>query len=463
MLLKVKTEIKLDKWSPRDYQIPFCDAFENKGYKKLLITWPRRSGKDICCFNLLIRAALRDVGVYYYVFPTYNQARKAVWTSITNDGTSFLDFIPKELIEGTNSSDMSIRLTNGSLIQLLGSEKVDRLVGTNARGIIFSEFALQRKRALLLLRPILVANDGWMIIQSTPRSKNHFYDLFEIALSSPSWFCQKLTLDDTKHIPLALIEKEKEEGYTNDELIRQEYYCDFLTADGTFYLKYIQNMRLTAQIGVIPWEIDYPVSTSWDIGIHDLTSVCFFQQIDRRVHIIDYYENNDEGIEHYVNLLKSKPYTYDKHWGPFDIKVRDYGTGVTRLEKARRLGLQWEVRSNKQGERVSALPSVSIQDGIEHVKSSFSRMWIDEVKCSTLIRALENYHKERDEMREIWLPVPAKTKWNHAADSFRYLCLSLSRNRSGLTPEDIDKSYNEARYGTQSNLPRIFQDQPNRY
>ena len=104
--MKIETQIKLNRFRPRDYQKPICDALENKNYRKIIAIMPRRAGKDICAFNLMIRAAVRKIGVYFYIFPTYQQARKVIWDSITNSGDRFLDFIPEELIEKTNSQEI---------------------------------------------------------------------------------------------------------------------------------------------------------------------------------------------------------------------------------------------------------------------------------------------------------------------------------------------------------------------
>ncbi len=91
--------VKLEGFKPRSYQLPIFDAIENKGYKRVLAILPRRAGKDVCGFNLMIRAALTIVGVYYYIFPTFAQAKRVIWDSLTNDGRRFLDYIPEELIE----------------------------------------------------------------------------------------------------------------------------------------------------------------------------------------------------------------------------------------------------------------------------------------------------------------------------------------------------------------------------
>ncbi len=126
------------------------------------------SGKDIVAFNFCIRQCIQKPQVIYYIFPTYAQAKKVIWDSITNDGMRFLDYIPSELIETTNSQEMKVRFKNGSLLQLVGSDAYDALLGSNPQGIVFSEYALQDPRAYQFLRPILVANGGWALFESTP-------------------------------------------------------------------------------------------------------------------------------------------------------------------------------------------------------------------------------------------------------------------------------------------------------
>src|SRR6266403_4164104 len=114
--MKIETQIKLNKFQARPYQLPLFDAVENKGYKRILLIWPRRAGKDIAAFNLCIRAALRKVQVIYYIFPTYSQGKKVIFDSITNDGERILNYIPDELIESKNTQELKIRFKNGSLI-----------------------------------------------------------------------------------------------------------------------------------------------------------------------------------------------------------------------------------------------------------------------------------------------------------------------------------------------------------
>jgi len=441
------SEVHLNLFTPRSYQEPIIDAIENKGYKRVIAIMPRRAGKDICAFNLMVRAALRTCGVYFYVFPTYAQGRKVIWDSLTNDGMRFLDFIPKTLVEKTNSTEMKISLINGSIIQLVGSDNVDHLVGTNPRGIVFSEYALQDPRAYQFLRPVLTANDGWALFISTPRGKNSFYDLYKIALNNPQhWFAYKLTVEDTKHISLDDISQERSSGEMSEDLIQQEYWCSFdLGVEGSYYSRYLDEMRVQGRISNVPYESGHKVHTSWDLGMRDSTTVVFFQTIGTTVRIIDCYENSQEGLEHYIKLLQQKPYTYGRHIAPHDIKVRELGTGMSRLEKAKQLGITFTVA-----------PNLTIMDGIESVRSSFSKMWIDSSRCSKLIKALENYRQEYDTKKRSYKNHPLHDWSSHMADNMRYLCITLPKTRDGLSAEDLDRRYREAVYGGESNLPHIF-------
>ena len=74
----------------------------------------RRSGKDKSIFNeIVIPETQRRVGLYFYVFPEYAQARKAFRENIDNDGFKLLNHIPKELIKGEpNNSEMKVEFKN---------------------------------------------------------------------------------------------------------------------------------------------------------------------------------------------------------------------------------------------------------------------------------------------------------------------------------------------------------------
>lgn len=393
----MEQEIRLNKFVPRDYQLCLFDALENKGYKRIIAIWPRRAGKDLTAWNICIRELLRKVQTIYYIFPTFSSGRRILWDAINNDGFRILDYLPFELTASRNEQLMRIKLINGSVFQIIGSDTYDTsLIGTNPQMVIFSEFALSDPMAYSFVRPILSANGGTCMIVSTPRGKNHLWDLYQIAKQSPRWFVSKLTIEDTKHISLEDIMKEREDGEMSEDLQLQEYWTSFQKGvEGSYYTKYIDRARLNGQIGMVPWESNYPVHTAWDLGVRDSTAILFFQVIGTSIRIIDAYEKNKEGLEHYINFLKTKPYTYGKHIAPHDIRVREFSSGNTRWEKARQLGVRFEIADK-----------LSIEDGIEAVRSTFSKLWIDERNCKNFIKAIENYRQEYDSKRRVYKPRP---------------------------------------------------------
>lgn len=438
--------IVLDAFKPRDYQKPLVKALEVDKYRHLIAIWPRRAGKDILALNLAIRMALRKVIIVYYIFPTYTHAKKAVFDGIDISGKPMLDFIPKELIASCNSQEMKIRLINGSIIQWVGSDNADSLVGTNPYLCIFSEFAIQDPTAAKLLRPVLAANGGIQLYISTPRGKNHFFDLYQMASKSPDWFTNKLTLNDTKHIPLEEVERDRREGIMSEELIQQEYYTSFVQGvEGSYYRSVLDRMRTNYQIGIVPWNSGQPVHTSWDIG-RDMTSIILFQLIGSTVNIIDCIENSKEGLEYYVKILQAKPYVYGKHIGPHDIAVKEWAAGMSRIEKARDLGINFVIA-----------PRLSIEDGIEAVRSILSRTYIHEINCAKLLKALENYRQEYDHKLQVYSAKPLHDWSSHMSDSMRYLAISLHLVQQTSNAKALDERFEKVMMGaSQQHLPKIF-------
>lgn len=409
-------------------------------------------GKDVTAFNYCIRYLLRKPCTIYYIFPTYSQGRKILWESLNNDGLRILDYIPREVIDGVpNQQEMKVRFKNGSLFQVVGSDNWDSLVGTNPSGIVLSEYALQDPAIYQYLRPAIAALDGWILVLSTPRGHNHLWEMYQMAKENPEWFCYKLTLDDTKHIPLIEIERDRAEGILSEDMIQQEYYTSWdMGHEGSYYSKYLDRMRVKGQIGIVPWEPSHKVNVAIDIGVRDSTTLIWWQNIGQVCRIIDCYDNKKEGLEHYAGVIKSKPYLMNKYVAPHDVKVKEWGSGMTRLEKAKSMGIPFTVA-----------PDLSIMDGIEAVRSAFSKIWIDEERCKPLIKALEGYRQEWDAKRKVYKPNPLHDHNSHYADAMRYLAITLPKTRDGKTAEDLDREFRQAKYGDQ--LPGFFSDHGPRY
>ncbi len=426
------------RYKCRDYQIAFWEAMR-AGKKRAVLVWHRRAGKEKTCWNFLIMRACQKVGIYYYFFPHFSQGRKILWDGVDKDGFRFLNHIPLELIEGNpNSTEMKIRLKNGSLIQVIGTNNIDSIVGTNPIGCVFTEYSLQEPVAWQLIRPILVENGGWAVFNFTPRGANHGKDLYTMACNHPDWFCQRLTVDDTNVVSKQDIQNEREAGMSED-FIQQEFYCSFtLGIEGSYYNKYIEEARNEGRIGNLPWDKQARVYTAWDIGYGDSTAIVFYQLAGNEIHVIDYYEAHGEGLPHYVSVLKKRDYIYANHYAPHDIESHSFSAGMSASEVGASLGVKF-----------ITLPTLKIrlEDGIEAVRGLFPRIWIDANKCKQLVKCLENYRKEFDERLEVYKDRPRHDKYSHGADAFRYMAIAVKRHvdagKAGITDEQAERWFKQ--------------------
>ena len=168
------------RYRPRDYQLPLLRAIDN-GIKHIFVLMHRRAGKDITLWNAFIKRAFQVKGLHYYLLPTYAQAKKVIWDGMTNDGIRFLDFIPKELVKSQNSQELKIELVNGSILQLIGTDKYDGVRGTNPITLVYSEYAFHNPMAREVLSPIIRANKGIEVFNTTPNGHNHAEILWKYA------------------------------------------------------------------------------------------------------------------------------------------------------------------------------------------------------------------------------------------------------------------------------------------
>jgi len=429
-------------WRPRNYQLPLWDYFQKDGHKRkkrALVVWPRRHGKDLFAINLVADSIFERVGTYWHVFPEYKQGRSAMWDGMTRESRKFLDYFPKEIIKRKYENDMRIHFMHpenpneeGSVYRIVGSDNFDGLVGTNPIGVILSEYAIQDPAAFEYLRPILRENDGWALIISTVRGRNHLHRLYNLVKNDPDWFTQVLSCRETKRedgspvVTESDIQQDRDEGMP-EEMIRQEYYSDWdAPLVGAYYSEHMAKALAEGRIKTLPIEPKCPVDTAWDIG-RDGTAVIFFQEVGLEIRIVDFYVRTGEAMPHFVTMLKERGYGYSRHCLPWDIDITDWQSGKTRLETLRE-----SLRNFRISGRVIVTPQHEVADGIEQCRNIFPRIVFDNSRgqmatANGLIEALRSYRKKFDERLKVFSTTPVHDWASHPADAFRYLCWNIKR------------------------------------
>jgi hypothetical protein len=222
---------------------------------------------------------------------------------------------------------------------------------------------------------------------------------------------KEITIIDDFDTEIFNIEVENDHSYLAEGVA--VHNCNFASAaPGVYYGKILAEMRRNMRIRSVPYDPSYPVDTFWDLGIGDSTAIWFRQRVGINWHYIDYYETSGEGLEHYAKVLRDKPYMYGRHVLPHDAAARDLGTGLTRQEFLRKLGITTEIQ-----------PRQAVDDRIQATRAILPKSYIDEVKCARGISALEDYQKEWDSKLMMYKSKPLHNWCSHACDSFGYSAL----------------------------------------
>lgn len=439
-------EIRLPyKYIPRPYQIGLMQAMVPELYppaptefelltnqkprppqpaRNAVCIWHRRAGKDKTSINILTCRAMIDTpGYYLYMAPEAAQIRKILWQGQGSDGMKFIDHIPSALVKTKREQEMYIELINGSIIQLCGSDNYDSLVGTNPRGIVFSEYSLQNPAALQYFRPMLLENKGWSVFIYTPRGHNHGYTLHNTAKqrhaeNNPLWFHQVVTIDNsTREDGTPVITREEYEQEIADGMpaatAMQEYYCDFDQGmPGAYYADQMANLYHQGGIGYYPHDPSMHVITAWDLGLNDSTAIWFIQVTPAGPRVIDYEAESNVPMTDWIKRVQEKPYNYYEHIGPHDLNVRDPMTGITRIDRCRELGLDFRIAAK-----------LSRQDGIDAVRAVLPICQFNEKTCADGLEALMSYERVYDDRLRTFKDTPLHNWACHGADAFRYFAV----------------------------------------
>lgn len=392
--------------------------------KYALLVWHRRAGKDKSCFNYMLKEAAVNPGNYFYAFPEATEARKALWENVDQSGFKLLDHIPGEIVASINNQEMLIRYKNGSTIRVLGLDKnPDGIRGTAIRGMVMSEvaFSKEAETAFKASVPAVEEADGWVILNSTPNGRGFFYEMANLAQSSPKWYYSRMQTywpereDYTGLVPPEEIQSLiKDKGYAEEDVEREYGVCFSTGMRGAYYSHLVEKARDDGRVGFFPHDDHRLVDTFWDIGVDDSTAIWFRQVVGHRIVFIDYLEANGEDTYYFAQQLARKGYEYGTHYLPHDGATRSWQTKLTNKEMladhCRDLGISDHVETNQR------LPKL---DGINAVRARFSRYHFNEATTAKAVDMISMYHKKYDKARQAFSNEPVHDFTSHCADALR--------------------------------------------
>ena len=400
--------------NPRRVVIPYSPREQFAGYHDTAKRWRilvahRRAGKTVATINQLIRSALtctKPEPRCAYVAPLYKQAKDVAWTYLKR----FSAPIPGVQI---NESELRVDYPNGGRVRLYGADNPDGMRGIYLDDCVLDEFADMRPSVLPeIIRPALSDRKGSLTIIGTPKGHNDFHKVYTQAQADPDWFTLMLRASETGLVDADELASARK--LMTEDQYAQEYECSFEAAiQGAYYAKEMAKAEAEGRFADIDIDHNLAVHTAWDLGVRDATAIWFFQILHGGLHIVDYYEASGVGLDHYAEVLRNKRYPAGTCYVPHDAQVKEWGSGRTRIEQMRSLGLDPRL-----------VPDHRLMDGIGAVRETLASCKFDKTRCADGIEALKQYRTEFDEARKVMKPTPLHDWTSHAADAFRYLSLA---------------------------------------
>lgn len=306
---------------PMEHQLDFWNSTK----RFCVAVFHRRAGKSSMALNKQIVRTQTMKGIYYYVLPTYRQAKDVIWNSLVPK------YVPMELVDKKNDSELTIYWKNGSIQKFVGCEDYDKHRGIDCLDVVFDEYSEMVEDVwTAIFRPVLARNGGTATFVFTPKGKNLSFGLFNFAKDHPEeWDVFTKTVKETNVIS----EKELESVrvMTSEALFNQEYMVDFLDSAGQFFRRVRENTYIPAdefkpqhyyQIGIDLAKIrDWTVITPFDLNTFRVLPQDRFNQVD-------------------WNLQKARITIAAMKYNNAQLKIDRTGVGAPIVEDLEREGLR---------------------------------------------------------------------------------------------------------------------------
>ena len=394
---------------PRPYQRHYMAARDND-CKFLVWVMHRRGGKDRTALAQACKDSFRRVGLYWHCLPTLKQGRKVVWDNITSEGKNLRSAtFPRQLGKKKIEDEMKIELINGSIIQIVGADNFNALVGASPVHVTFSEWSLTDPRAYDFVRPILRENNGSVSFIFTPRGYNHAFKTLQIAKKLSGAFCAVMSVKDTGVLTDADIEMERALDMP-EELIQQEYFCDFSVANvGAIVGRLMAQAERDGRINADTLHfLGSKIVVSSDLGYRDAAAFWFWQLRRGGFDLIHYEEASGLDADDWVGRLQGCGYEIDTLYLPHDAKAKTMATRHSVIE------------TFSQHFHCEIVPKSKLQDRINAARMVLPRCNFHADSCARGIEALRSWSFRWDDERKVFSSEPEHDWASHGSDAFSY-------------------------------------------
>jgi hypothetical protein len=384
----------------------------------------------VAAINHILRDALNIPDSRYgFISPTYKQGKDTAWDILKNYA---------RVVPGVQFNEQELRadFPNGSRVRIYGADNPDSLRGIALWGVVFDEYSQQPANIFgEIISKALADHYGYAIWIGTVKGKNHLYQTYKEGEKHPNeWFTVWQDIDKTlatekgvtiDNLRMALADDLKlvEQGIMTEEEYQQEWFLSVTASvKGAVYAKEWLELTSSNRLIKIPYDKDLETYSAWDFGIGDATAIGIYQiarGISLEPRLIDYYENSNQNLDHYLSWLKSKPYKLTMSYGDPSGNNRQLNTGRSLFED---LNSAATTKFLGYPIRMFARRTKKI-DQIHAVKQLLKILYVDE-RLDKFIEALKGYHYTWDDKRGEFSQDPFHDSSSHGCDSLAYFAVN---------------------------------------
>lgn len=288
----------------------------------LVLAHGRRSGKSELIAEIFIEDIEDNGKDCMYIALTQGQAREIMWPKFVARLSDLKDWKSNEArLEWKH-------IPTKATISLKGADLgKDRLRGSAKRLIAVDECAFIKDPTIVkdVLVPQLADYNGQFIYCSTPKGKNHFYDLKQLAEANPNkFFTNHCTVFENPYVsPEGRNKLLAEYAGENDPLYRQEILAEFVDFHGLIFAipqeDYVVNT----------WDhADLEFSFHWigmDHGFSPDPTACVWMAFNKKKNYYLIYQEYKQAqllIHQHADIIKNKvPYKFIEIISDIDPQV----------------------------------------------------------------------------------------------------------------------------------------------
>lgn len=190
--------------------------------------------------------------------------------------------------------------------------------------------------------------------------------------------------------------------------------------EGAVFAKELRKLYVDNRVTVVPYDKLSPVSTFWDLGRRDMTSIWFIQRVGLQWRVLKFIEDHGHAIDHYIKVLKDQEYVYDTIWLPHDGKHKTIHHPLSIREQLQKAFPSIDV---------NVLDQFPLEMQINAARLAMNSTWFDADKCADGLQSLTHYQYEVDPETKERSNKPLHDWASHGASAFMTFAMSIEEDR----------------------------------